>query len=74
MTSEELRKRCNEGDYVLLHVGHLPGRNAATIRLTPNGGPRGEIICCPTRGGTTGRWLSRAVLRWLEKAEKARET
>ena len=70
MTIDELRALCREGDYALLHVAHLPSRDAATIGLTPSGGPRGEIIRCPTRGGTTGRWLSKSVLRWLDKHEE----
>ena len=69
MTIDELRAECQRGEYVLLNVPHLPGRESATIGLTRNGGPRGEIICCPTRGGTTGRWRSKAVLRWLDKHE-----
>jgi len=67
MTPPELRAKC-VSEYVLLHVGHQPGRDAATIRLTPSGGPRGEILCC-NAGGTTGRWLSRDVIRWLDKQE-----
>ncbi len=65
MTPTELREACAGSEYVMLHVGHQS--TGYTIRLTPGGGPRGEIICCPTAGGTTGRWLSRSVLRWLEK-------
>ena len=72
MTPDELREACRDQEVVLLHVGHLPRADAATIGLTPTGGPRGEILCTPTAGGTTGRWRSRSILRWLDKQEVAR--
>lgn len=68
MKIEELRELCDSGDYVLLHLP-LPNGNGYTRRLDGGCGPRGEIINGNERGQTV-RFLSKAVLRYLDKHYK----
>jgi len=61
MTIEELREACNMGRYVILHLPPPKSR-----RLFSKRGPRGEVICGRSAGQTV-RFLSAAVLRYLDK-------
>ena len=69
MTVEKLRDACQGGEYVRLQ---LPGTGSgATRRLCGRRGPRHEIISVSRDGtGRLCRFLSAAVLRFLDRAEK----
>ena len=69
MTIDELREACAGGDYVLLFLPP-PNSNGYTRRLCGRRGPRGEVLCGTERGQTV-RFLSKAVLRCLDKIEAA---
>ena len=65
MTIAELQEACDGGDYVLLHLPP-PNGSGYTRRLCGAYGPRGEVICGNEKGQTV-RFLSRAVLKYLDK-------
>ena len=54
-------------DSTTLHVPHTTG--AARIRLCPNhaGSPLGEVLCCPTMGGTTALFGSMEIVSFFVK-------
>ena len=70
MTTDELRDACQVGDYVLLLLPP-PNSQGYTRRLCGRYGPRGEIINGTPERGQTVRFLSKAVLRHLDKIEAA---
>ncbi len=69
MTLDELRAECQRADYVLLHLPP-PNSQGYTRRLDRPCGPRGEIIC-GNADGQTVRFLSAAVLRYLDRLKAA---
>ena len=54
-------------DTTTLHVQHMP--SGARIRLCPNhpDSPLGEILCCPTMGGTTAMFGSMEIVGFFVK-------
>ena len=69
MTLEEMRQACGDGTgQVTLVIPREP--TAEGIRLTPTSGPVGYVLNVQ-KGQTLARFSSRALLRWLDRQERA---
>lgn len=71
MTLDELRAKCHEYKYVLLHLPP-PNGQGFMRRLCGRQGPLGEIINGTAKGGQTVRFRSDQVLRHIDKIEAAK--
>ncbi len=76
MELSELRQTCNEtisrGGGAVMLVLPGPGRGVSR-RLCVTHGPRGEIINQTRGGDSVCRFDAAAVLRFLDRSEKARD-
>jgi hypothetical protein len=69
MTLEEMRTACGDGTgHVILVIPREP--TAEGIRLTPASGPVGCVLNVK-EGQTLARFSCRALLRWLDRQERA---
>lgn len=69
MTNEELRDACEGREEVVLKFPPPPGRGC-TRRLFGRRGPRGQILAGHPKAGQIVRFSTKAVLRYLDKAER----
>ena len=72
MRVDELRAACMASEYVLLQLPP-PNSQGYTRRLAGRRGPRGEVINGTPERGQTVRFLSKDVLRYLDKAQRSKE-
>lgn len=68
MAPDELRAACAGHEYVTLHLPP-PNSQGYSRRLCGKRGPRGEIMCGTSERGQVVKFLSKAVLRHLDKME-----
>lgn len=69
MTLDELREECSGGDWVILRVP-VPNSKDYLRRLCGQRGPIGEVLRSTAHGGQAVRFLSAAVLRFIDRLEK----
>ncbi len=70
MTLEEMKQACGGNGLTVSFQLPRMSSNGYTIRLTPHSGPVGEAVCGRV-GYTVGRFNREAVLRWIERQERA---
>jgi len=71
MTLDELRTLAEQADGCVVLVIPGPPGKCEKIRLCRTHGPRGDILCENSRGGTVARFGKRDLLAWCAKQSEA---